>query len=525
MKVAVRVDASPRIGSGHLVRCVTLASELRARGAEVIFIVRDQADGWDTRVSAAGFRLTRLPRPERDGPVAEDDYAGWLGVAQERDAEETRAAVGSGPVDLLIVDHYALDATWERRLRPIAGRIVAIDDLANRPHDVDVLVDQGIKPYGSNPYSELVPTSCRLLLGPGYALLDPAFQRARKKYAQTRQTGRTLVFFGAADDYPLIKVTLEALTQPDTGVHHIDLVIRDPLSSKEALPPNASKNVGISVHGQQPSLADIVARCDVAVGAAGTAMWERMCVGVPSIVVLRAANQRNSAEFLHSLGAVVNVGSPSQDFGKILTTSISRLACDQKQALRMRDLGRALVDGQGLERVSEALNEGCTHEPYLRNATRDDVGTLWVWANDPTARSQAINSDPIEWNDHVQWFSVRISQPSTRMYILQTVRGVAVGMIRFDLRDATAHISYYLDAAVRGRGWGAKLIHVGLQKARSDPSFNATTFAAVVRPSNHPSRAVFERLGFSASAGRQDGKDVVRYVLGDSEVSSEPIAN
>lgn len=355
MKVAIRVDASPRIGGGHLARCLTLASELRARGAEVIFIVRDHADGWDARVSEAGFRLTRLPRPVHDGPVAEDDYAGWLGVEQERDAEETRVALAASPVDLLIVDHYALDATWEGRMRPVVGRIVVIDDLANRPHDADFLVDAGIRPYATRTYSQLVPKSCGLLLGPRYAPLDSAFRQARSKYDETRRAGQVLVFFGATDDYDLLRGTYEVLTDLPMLVSRVNFVVRDPIILQESLTSLDACRSEVNVYGLHSDFVRLMAQCSLAVGAGGVSMWERMCVGIPQVVVALAGNQSMSADLLGNIGAIVNIGYRDSGSAERLLEASATLLSDEGRAWGMRDIGRAIVDGFGTVRVVEAL--------------------------------------------------------------------------------------------------------------------------------------------------------------------------
>ena len=179
--VVVRVDSSLTMGSGHMVRCHTLADALRRRGAEVRFVCRAHAGDLSGMLTRDGFTVVHLPpppdpqRPQRDG-----DYAAWLGVTEADDAAETAAAVGERRTDWLIVDHYGLGSAWEGTLRPRVSRILAIDDLANRAHDCDVLHDQNWfgEETGSR-YWNLVPSSCRQLLGPRFALMHPAYASLR----------------------------------------------------------------------------------------------------------------------------------------------------------------------------------------------------------------------------------------------------------------------------------------------------------------------------------------------------------
>src|SRR5690606_211919 len=174
LKVAIRADASSRIGSGHVMRCLTLAERLREDGADMLFVCRVHDGNLVETIEQRGFSVATLsPAADRDELAG---YAGWLGVSQEDDARQTIkaiAAYGWKKFDWLVVDHYALDAQWESALRPLAGRILAIDDLANRKHDCDVLLDQILVANFERRYDGLVPENATRLLGPKYALLQP----------------------------------------------------------------------------------------------------------------------------------------------------------------------------------------------------------------------------------------------------------------------------------------------------------------------------------------------------------------
>ena len=138
MFVVIRADASKHIGSGHIMRCLTLAKELRNLGAIVEFITRNHSENLNTQIIEQGFKLRLLPNHNK---LVEQrtlsEYEQWLGVSQSVDAEETIKALSGKQPDLLIVDHYALDYNWEKKLRKIIDKIMVIDDLANRRHDCD----------------------------------------------------------------------------------------------------------------------------------------------------------------------------------------------------------------------------------------------------------------------------------------------------------------------------------------------------------------------------------------------------
>ncbi len=144
--------------------------------------------------------VASLPAAPDAAPCGSADYAAWLGVPQAQDASESIEAIQGALVDWLIMDHYALDAEWERRLRPHVERLMVIDDLANRSHDCDLLLDQNLVPENHARYRNLVPSTCRLLLGPRYALLGPEYRVWRRSLRPREgQVGRVLVFLGGSD--------------------------------------------------------------------------------------------------------------------------------------------------------------------------------------------------------------------------------------------------------------------------------------------------------------------------------------
>ena len=195
MNVVIRVDSSSAIGSGHLMRCLTLAEQLRKdKNAEVHFISRDLAGNMHGKVTDAGFMLHVLPAHPFDNSL--DGYDAWLTVTQKIDAAETKDILQVfGKVDRLVVDNYALDIAWEQEMRPFVDEIFVIDDLANREHDCDILLDQNFYLAKENRYIGLVPEGCNLLLGPHYALLREDFYEARKHLRHRNSKLQNIVVF------------------------------------------------------------------------------------------------------------------------------------------------------------------------------------------------------------------------------------------------------------------------------------------------------------------------------------------
>jgi spore coat polysaccharide biosynthesis predicted glycosyltransferase SpsG len=172
LSVGLRVDAARHTGGGHLMRCLTLADELRARGARTLFVSRHLSDSFAQLIDGRGHQLIRLNASESANPPPGDDPASWLGAEPLADADETCAAVGTS-VDWMVVDHYGIGRPWQARVRAMASRILVIDDLANRDHDCDVLLDQNFYADMHERYARRVAGNCLQLCGPRYALLRP----------------------------------------------------------------------------------------------------------------------------------------------------------------------------------------------------------------------------------------------------------------------------------------------------------------------------------------------------------------
>ena len=228
LKVVFRTDSSLQIGSGHVMRCLTLADELRLRGADVMFVCREHPGNLIGLIEAKGYPVVRLPQAEVEYTAAPEDlaHATWLGVSWQQDAADTIAAIGDTQPQWLIIDHYAIDHRWEEKLRSDVGKIMVIDDLADRPHNCDLLLDQNLYQAMQTRYDNLVPISCQKLLGPKYALLRPEFAAARKSLQlRDGQVKRVLVFFGGVDPSNETGKALQALAGFIDRQFEVDVVV------------------------------------------------------------------------------------------------------------------------------------------------------------------------------------------------------------------------------------------------------------------------------------------------------------
>lgn len=354
MRVAIRADASRRIGSGHVMRCAALAGFLRQGGAEVTFICREHDGHYCDWLEKQGYAVARLPAAAEgeaiDGRLAHD---AWLSATQARDSEQTRAVLGSG-WDWLIVDHYALDSEWEASMRPHAGRIMVIDDLADRDHDADLLLDQNLQARPDR-YRGRLPVACMTLLGPAYALLRPEFARLRAEIEpRSGELKRVLVFTGGSDPHNLSGRALDAIQQAGLAVH-IDVVIGGASGHLDAVRARCDAMQGCVLHVQTADMARLMASADLMIGAPGSTTWERCCLGLPSLLVSIADNQTELGTQISQRRAAIVLGRVEQVSAGSMAGTLKNLA--QRPALLRAMSRRAarLVDGGGCSRVVAAM--------------------------------------------------------------------------------------------------------------------------------------------------------------------------
>ena len=343
MRVVIRVDSSTTIGSGHVMRCLTLAKQMREeKGAEVHFISRDLEGNLYAKIKVAGFSLHVLPRHSLNENLS--GYEAWLTVSQDVDAAETKAVLREiGRVNRLVADNYALDIVWERELRPFTDEIFVIDDLANRKHDCDILLDQNFYLDADKRYAGLVPEKCRLLLGPRYALLREEFYEARKHLRKRDGSLRNiLVFYGGSD---LTNETMKALralhtfheTQSEVTA---DVIVGASNPYKQEIKEfcdAADAKEWVHYHCQVDNMAAYMAHADLMLGAGGSTTWERCFLELPAIVTAVADNQERSAEDCAAVGLNLYLGKWTKVNEEMMIRALQEASSSKKLHLMQRN--------------------------------------------------------------------------------------------------------------------------------------------------------------------------------------------
>lgn len=361
MKVAFRVDASHRMGTGHIRRDLSLADSLRAVGADVVFVSRDLGLGdWTARaIEGKGFQLRSLSQPKNDGSWRANlplSHAHWAQIGWQEDARYTVDALADFAPDWVVVDHYAFDARWQGAVtNRLGARAAVIDDLADRPACAQLLIDHNWHPDHRQKYAGLLPDGCILLAGPSYALLDPVYATARR-HDFSPEVGSIGIFMGGSDAVNASATALEAVTKAGfSGTVEIASTSANP--HLDSLRATIAMRPGARLSIDMPDLAGFFACHDLQIGAGGGATWERMCIGAPSILLPFAENHM---DVLRPLGAagVAHIVDPGWSEGSI-ASDIAAMIADADRRRAFSDAGRALVDGQGTMRVARAMRDAC----------------------------------------------------------------------------------------------------------------------------------------------------------------------
>lgn len=359
MKVLIRADASLTIGSGHIMRCLTLADALRQRGADITFVCREHPGNLIELIENKGYPTARL-QPSAEYDAAPDDvaHAAWLGATWLQDSSGTIDAIKGVLPEWLIVDHYAIDHRWEHKLRPHVDRIMVIDDIADRPHDCDLLLDQNLFKNMDIRYNGLVPAHCRNFLGPRYALLRPEFVQAhrniRKRDGSVR---RILIFFGGSDQSNETTRALDAVRQLKRPDVSLDIVVGVTNPHREQIQNLCNTLPNTKYYCQVNNISELMMAADLSIGAGGSTSWERCFLGLPTLIVAIADNQIEPSICLSESGGAWYCGKTGEVTATTLEQRIRHLLNDPSAVVQASTACSSVVDNAGSDKIFRSMTK------------------------------------------------------------------------------------------------------------------------------------------------------------------------
>lgn len=365
MNIVFRCDASLQIGTGHVMRCLTLANALKQKGHECTFILKAHAGNLIEKIRQNGYQAYAIAfDKDFDARTRGSDnrlaHSHWLGSSQAVDAKQCQQLLSHHTIDWLIVDHYALDYEWEASLRAYTKRIMIIDDLGDREHDCGLLLDQNLGTRDAD-YISLVPSHCKLLTGTKYALLRPEFAEWRDYSLRRRQLApklkTLLINLGGVDKNNVTTQILKALVESalpiDCAIQVIMGATAPYIDSVRKVASELPWQTDIIVNAE--NMAELMANADLAIGASGSTTWERCCLGLPSIQLVTADNQAKIANHLKAekIAFVIHQESIRPQLIQIINTLVENPQRLSEVSLKCS----TITDGLGTEKVKELLTE------------------------------------------------------------------------------------------------------------------------------------------------------------------------
>lgn len=499
LHIIFRADASIEIGSGHVMRCLSLANALVERGARCTFLSRALRGNLIDHINAAGHAVQNLTAPvgETLQRTIDGDYASWLGVSVAQDACDCKAIIDRLDPDLVVVDHYALDKGWEIAACGIVP-VLVIDDLANREHHCDILLDQNLGRKAGD-YDDLVPDHALLLIGPENALLRPEFASARAGSLARRSQGRglrsLLVAMGGGDRDNATGAILDVLAGlPICRELKISVVlgpaapwlgkVREQAAAMPCL-------VDVLVNVQ--NMATLLSDADLAIGAAGGSAWERCCLGVPTLVLTLGDNQKPGAQALSRIGAIELLGDIRDTDWRLRLAEGIRRNTDPKSLGRMAAAAAAVTAGIGADRLTTLI---LSTTLVARRTTMDDAYKIWEWRNAGQATLYYKSQNAPHFDEHLVWLRNALNSHN-RILMMVERDGDAIGHVRFDLDplDATkAVVSISVSPKIRGQKLSGPIMRTAFRHAHT---FGIDRVFAAVHHENTASMRLFASLGFS----------------------------
>lgn len=486
MTTAVRVDASPSIGTGHVKRMLSLAKAIRSIGQQVVFIWRDLGLDCGSELDKAGFDHIRLPSSDRVPLMGADNppHADWAGLPQAQDAKDTSDALKDFAVEWLIVDHYAFDARWHDRIsEALKCRIAAIDDLADRPLAADLIVDHNFANDHREKYQGVADSAARILGGPRFALLDSTYSDA-PRYAFSPEVRSIGVFMGGTDSTNASSTVLDAL-QASGFEGQIEVVTTTANPHLDRLRDRLAASGHAKLSCNLPDLAGFFARHDIQIGGGGGSTWERCCIGAPTLGIVVAQNQHAALAPLASRNILSMCAEPRPD---IIAEQLNLLIQDPALRAHYAESSRQLVDGKGSERVAVAM---FADRLTVRPATQVDSGLMFSWRNDPSVRAVSREKAVLDRLTHDDWVERTIASPDSYLMVAE-IGDRAVGVIRYDaMPDDDCEVSLYIDPELNGLGLGKSLLRAGERSLRG-----ARGIVAEVLSDNPASVKIFAASGY-----------------------------
>jgi UDP-2,4-diacetamido-2,4,6-trideoxy-beta-L-altropyranose hydrolase len=471
----IRADASPNIGTGHVMRCLGLAEAWQDRGGDVIFVSACDAPAIHDRVKKEGFPIYRIPHEVGTLTDAEDT----IRIAQEQGA------------DWIVVDGYQFGATYQKQIKESGLSLLFIDDYGHADHYyADIILNQNI--YADMSFYKNYEPYTRFLLGTRYVLLRREFLKWSGWHRIIPDVARKiLVTLGGGDPDNVTLTVVEALKTIDLDGLEVKVVIGGANPHFDLLSETVKDLSNFTLIKSTNSMPELMAWADIAISGGGSTCWELAFMGVPSIVIPIAENQELIAKELRSknIAEIVEIADlkNQEDFVKLIRNFLKSSDIRSSFSKKMAHSN----DGEGTSRIINAM---CSNKITLRKAILSDCKKIWLWINDPLVRSVSFHPNLIPLEHHAEWFSSALRDPNLVYFIAEDKNAQQIGQARFQIEAKHAVISVLLDPKYRGLSLGSILIRDATEKVFLETKIEKIN--AFIKIGNETSRRAFKKAGY-----------------------------
>ncbi len=477
----IRADASPEIGTGHVMRCLALAEAWQDTGGVVSFVSACDAPSIENRLNREGIEIHHIPQE-----------AGTSG-----DADETARIAHEQGADWIVVDGYHFGANYQKIIKDAGLSLLFIDDYGHADnYYADIVLNQNI--YADMLLYKKYEPYTRFLLGTKYVLLRREFLKYSDWHRDIPEVARKiLVTLGGSDPDNVTSKIIEAVRSVDLDGLEVKVVVggANPHfghiheTVKDLSDFTLIKNVG--------NMPELMAWADIAISAGGSTCWELAYLGTPFIALIIADNQKPVVMGISAQNAAVNLGSGQILTQKEISNMIKKVIKSIDKRFNLSKNSKNLVDGEGILRVIMIMNSDAVR---LRRVRQSDCSTILNWAKDPIVRNSAFNTADISIAEHKSWFSQKNNDPNCFFYIGLDKNDNPIGQIRFDLIEDAATVNISIDKNWRGKGYAKSLLNLGIHNLLK--MCNVTIIKAYIKKENINSIKTFMSCNFEFSEDR-----------------------
>ena len=497
-KIAVRVDANSKIGGGHLKRCIALGIETISRGHDIVFVLSSLDSSLERTLKSLNFNYELLEPQKKDGEIRPfsdktGEYNDWLSLPVKVDALKTSIRLKPFSPNWIIYDNYALDFIWVNEVKKThpTALYVAIDDLDNRKLGCDFLLDQTAILPAQKKHKTLATLS-----GPSFALIGNSYRKVRKRLAERKNRGkndsassrerRILVSVGTFDTKKVLPKIIRAISSIENVV--IDVATASASKTSSELKGLADRYQRVNLHLDYPEITNLMSRADLCIGAGGMSVWERCCLGLPSITIPTASNQRKVIQNLKKskVSKVLTLSEARQQ--KVVKDLVLKLLKSKTELELLSKNSLDLCDGLGTKRFVDFL------ESKLSHVEASDSTKLLSWRNSHFVRSKSLNARRLSEEEHSRWMK-KTSENKKGVWFIYSEGTKEIGHCNaLFLQKKTARWSFYVREKFASKGYGTRMLTLFLKYLFSEKSIR--TIKAEVLKTNEHSRKVHKHFGF-----------------------------